>query len=623
MQITDLRIRNFKSICDVHLEDIDNALILVGRNNTGKTSILDAIRTLTGTRAMEEDDFNEKGQRIEIKMTLGISQEDLRLLHEEGRVSRYRRYEYWYADFCRKLPSFVQEQSGGSLTFTYTRNTAGQERYSDGTAKNNKYIREVLPQIYYIGTDRNLEELQSGLLSFVENEELERLRSDVCLFEESKRCNHCFQCVGLINQKQPSELSAYETVKLLEYKLCSMNLKDFSEKLNRNFRLNGGYDEIRYQMRFRAGELCTVEAEAYNQKRRMAVPVERMGEGMRSIYMLSLLETYIQEENRLPCVILVKDPETFLHPQLQKKAGEILYRLSLKNQVIFSTHSPDTIFNFRSDQICQVVLDEECSTAVRRKTKMDEILNDLGFNASDLMNVSFVFIVEGKQDRSRLPLLLQKYYSEVYDENGKLLRIAIISTNSCTNIRTYANLKYMNQLYLRDQFLMIRDGDGKDPRELAAGLCRYYDARGREDPGQLPRVRPEHVLILKYYSFENYFLNPKIMTQIGILKREEDFYRILFEKWEEYLCRIRSGRQLTEILGFKIHTVEELKAHMEEFKIYMRGHNLFDIFYGPFRKQEEELLRRYIDLAPREDFADILDAIERFPYFDSRRRVLK
>ncbi len=46
---------------------------------------------------------------------------------------------------------------------------------------------------------------------------------------------------------------------------------------------------------------------------------------------------------------------------------------------------------------------------------------------------------------------------------GQLSRISIITTNSCTNIKTYANLKYINQLYIRDQFLMIRDGDGKDP----------------------------------------------------------------------------------------------------------------------------------------------------------------
>ena len=38
MQITDLRIRNFKSIKNLHIADIENALILVGQNNTGKTT---------------------------------------------------------------------------------------------------------------------------------------------------------------------------------------------------------------------------------------------------------------------------------------------------------------------------------------------------------------------------------------------------------------------------------------------------------------------------------------------------------------------------------------------------------------------------------------------------------
>ena len=124
-------------------------------------------------------------------------------------------------------------------------------------------------------------------------------------------------------------------------------------------------------------------------------------------------------------------------------------------------------------------------------------IRDSGYTASDLMNVNFVFIVEGKQDKSRLPLLIRKYYSETYDESGKLSRIAIITTNSCTNIKTYANLKYMNQIYLRDQFLMIRDGDGKDRMELGRQLCRYYEQRNLEDVDTLPKVRPENVLIFK------------------------------------------------------------------------------------------------------------------------------
>ena len=42
MQITSVHIRNFKSIREMEIHGIENALILVGKNNTGKTSVLDA-----------------------------------------------------------------------------------------------------------------------------------------------------------------------------------------------------------------------------------------------------------------------------------------------------------------------------------------------------------------------------------------------------------------------------------------------------------------------------------------------------------------------------------------------------------------------------------------------------
>ena len=68
-----------------------------------------------------------------------------------------------------------------------------------------------------------------------------------------------------------------------------------------------------------------------------------------------------------------------------------------------------------------------------------------------------------------------------------------------------------------------------------------------------------------------------------------------------------------------MESTEDIKQHMEEIRIYMRGHNLFDIFYGKYREQEKELLERYIELAPKEDFQDIFAALERFPYFEGKR----
>lgn len=616
MQIIDLWIRNFKSIRDMHIGGIENALILVGKNSTGKTAVLDAIRAASGDYVVREEDFQEDFPNIEIRVSLKIEEEDLKRLHRRGIVSPYRRYEAWYRDFCEKIPSYQD----GVLAFEFVANRDGKTRYGDGCQKNNPYISQIFPKVYYMDTQRNLGQFQDDLLMMQEDELLKQMRSGCCMFDRAKECNHCFSCIGLIHQKTTEELNAFEAAKLLDYKLYQLNLDAFSQSVNENFRKNGGRDRILYSMNRDIEKMLSVTAEMYNEKQNRRRPVNCMGKGMRSIYMLSLLETYEDQKGQAGDVIMAEDPEIFLHPKLQKVSGEILYRLSRRSQVIFSTHSPNLLANFNNRQIRQVVLGEDGYSQVCEKTDISAVLDDLGYSANDLMNVNFVFIVEGKQDKSRLPLLIKKYYSETYDEEGNLSRIAIITTNSCTNIKTYANLKYMNQIYMKDNFLMIRDGDGKDSDMLKNQLCKYYEERNAEDIDRLPRVTRRNVLVLKYYSFENYFLNPLVMEKLGIIKSEEAFYETLFEKWKEYLHRMKSGKKLLEILGKDLLTIQDIKSHMEEIKIYMRGHNLYDIFYGKYKGNEEEILKRYIDLAPREDFKDILDSIERFIYFESKKR---
>lgn len=615
MRIVSLKIRHFKSIQNMWIQNIENALILVGQNNTGKTTVLDAIRAVGGVYRMKPEDFDEDGSNIEIEVALSYQEEDLRQLQSNGMISRYRRLDAWKSDFAKKLPSF----QNGVMTFTFVANRDGKVRYEDGFRKNNPYIKEAFPKIYFVDAERNLSPFQNDMLLLQEDALLKKMRANSCLFNQAKKCNHCFSCIGLLNQKTPQELTVFETSKLLDYKLYQLNLDEFARKVNRNFRKNGGQEKILYSMNRNVESMLTVTTEIYHPTQQVTRPIERMSKGMRSVYMLSLLETYMEDDNRMPSIIMIEDPEIFLHPTMQKTSGDILYRLSKKNQVIFSTHSPNLLPDFNSRQIRQMVLNEEGYPAIRKKTDISVILDNLGYTATDLMNVDFVFIVEGKQDKSRLPLLLKHYYSEMYDKDGNLSRVAIITTNSCTNIKTYANLKYMNQIYIKDHFLMIRDGDGKDPDMLRRQLCKYYEERSLEDIDKLPRVTPKNVLILHYYSFENYFLNPKIMAKLKIIPSEEAFYEIFLEKWKEYLYKIKSGRHLQEVIGGNFETIEDVKQHMEEIKVYLRGHNLFDIFYGRFREQESALLEEYIKLAPKEDFADILDSINQFIYFESRK----
>lgn len=616
MQITDLQIRNFKSIKSIHISDIENALILVGQNNTGKTAVLDAIRAVSGDYQICLEDFLEDFPNIEIGVKLQITEEDLTRMQEKRIISPYRNYTSWYQDFCRKLPSYQD----GILTFEFAANKEGRIRYSDGYQKNNSYIPEVFPKVYYIGAQRKMDFLQENILLLQEDELLKQMRSDCCMFDRAKKCTHCFSCIGYLNQKTTEELNAFETAKLLDYKLYQLNLDDFSQRVNENFRKNGGKEQIFYSMNRDIEKMLSVTAEVYDEKQEKYKPISCLGKGMRSIYMLSLLETCEETGDDAADLIIVENPEIFLHPRLQKVSGDILYRLCRSAQVIFSTHSANLLSNFNSRQIRQMIQGEDGYAKICEKTDISAVLDDLGYSAGDLMNVNFVFIVEGKQDKTRLPLLLKKYYSELHDEEGNLQRIAIITTNSCTNIKTYANLKYMNQIYLKDNFLMIRDGDGKDREVLQRQLCKYYEDRNLEDIDRLPRVMPRNVLILKYYSFENYFFNPKVMAQLGVISSEEEFYEIFLEKWKEYLHRIKSGKNLREVLGRDLETPEDVKSHMEEIRIYMRGHNLYDIFYGRYKKEETELLTRYIEIAPREDFRDILDAVDQFIYFENRKK---
>ena len=77
---------------------------------------------------------------------------------------------------------------------------------------------------------------------------------------------------------------------------------------------------------------------------------------------------------------------------------------------------------------------------------------------------------------------------------------------------------------------------------------------------------------------------------------------------------------MCERLGTTIDSREDIIANMENIRIYVRGHNLYDIFYGRYKgEREREILNRYIEEADRDTFKDILDAIDSFVYFENKK----
>ena len=90
MKIKRLHIKNYKSIKELEIDDAQDALILVGRNNSGKSVILDAIHVALGDKTVNMPDFNGPEGNIIIGMELEFAYEDLSFLHGNGIVKKMK-----------------------------------------------------------------------------------------------------------------------------------------------------------------------------------------------------------------------------------------------------------------------------------------------------------------------------------------------------------------------------------------------------------------------------------------------------------------------------------------------------------------------------------------------------
>ncbi len=85
MQLTSIKIKNFRCIEDLHISVNGNAVI-IGENNAGKSAVLDAIKIALGRKwgrqgntGFNEYDFrlgafDEQGQPTPIQVSLGFSE---------------------------------------------------------------------------------------------------------------------------------------------------------------------------------------------------------------------------------------------------------------------------------------------------------------------------------------------------------------------------------------------------------------------------------------------------------------------------------------------------------------------------------------------------------------------
>ena len=171
MKIVYIKITNFKSVRELEINNIDNALILVGKNSTGKTSVIDAILLAAGLRPVNQREFLDSGKPIRVSIKIEFTDDDLRYYNSKGIIEKNHDYNKWLDAFKKALPSL----ENNIISFTCHINPDGSRRYDDDFNKNNENIIKIIPTIYHIDQARNLEALQNDVFSFYDKEAFQML----------------------------------------------------------------------------------------------------------------------------------------------------------------------------------------------------------------------------------------------------------------------------------------------------------------------------------------------------------------------------------------------------------------------------------------------------------------
>lgn len=223
----------------------------------------------------------------------------------------------------------------------------------------------------------------------------------------------------------------------------------------------------------------------------LSVPLLKTGSGVAQV--LALI--YVVLSASTPQVILVDEPNSFLHPQASRSLMKIFKQFE-RHQYIIATHSPEVIAELGAVATTVLEWKENQSKATQYKVGDSQMagraLDSVGARLSDVFGFDRVVWCEGPSDASCLRLVAEKLLSEL---SGTAI-VPVHSTGSFEKARIEETIDVYKQLSSASALI-----------PPAVGFL--FDAEDRTEGQRADAVRRRDVRIrfLNRRMIENYLLD--------------------------------------------------------------------------------------------------------------------
>lgn len=409
MYLEKLKLHNFRCYEKLEMDFNRQLTVLVGKNGSGKTTVLEAIAIALGTWFVGFNIVNAKG--------INKRTDPLRKAYQIGATDDVQ------TQFPVEIEAWgkIEESKDQILhwkrelyTPTGTMTTKDAKEIVEYAAEYQKAISEgrtdiYLPMVAYYGTGR--------LWDYHRQK-----RTDV--FKVSSRTNGYIDCLdGTANVKLMMDW--FQIMTINKYQRQEENLESNPEldtvylAMEKCLTNLSGYSDVKIRYNMGTQELDVYYSE--QDKQRMRIPLNQLSDGYKGMislvadiaYRMATLNPQLGTEvlSKGDGVVLIDEVDLHLHPAWQQKVIDNLMNIFPKVQFIVSTHAPAIIGSVKTDKLRILSNKEVCMTANQVYGK------DVNSVMKEIMGVN---------DRpDQFVELFEKFYrllsEKKYDEAGAVL----------------------------------------------------------------------------------------------------------------------------------------------------------------------------------------------------------
>jgi len=588
MFFSDIQIYNYKSYRDSGRLDLAKGInILVGRNNVGKTALLEALSLKFDANHHRAIDTsrNTRMPRPEslVAFTFTVSRHELidLLVEAQGDSEFHLPLPALHSPLAQQLNIVNYHQESGQVFgewfFSHKSYTFRLQREAYGPfPRENWHIDDkayIAPQF-----ERNWQN-QRTLCYYV------RFRVDpiegTCSFfgstpvsgGEKSYDDFILRIARLLNRyiyRFKAERIASEHCDLGLERTLAPNAANLAEVLSllqdNHVQLNEYNQLVRevlpyiYQVNSRRlennrGEVVIWNDEGAISRNDLAFTLKECGSGVGQV--LAIL--YVVLTAREPQVIILDEPQGFLHPGAVRKLLEVLRRHTKeKHQLVIATHSPTVITSAEPSSV--TMIKQEGSESVfeaidiMKVTDQRTYLANVGARLSDVFGYDRVLWVEGVTEEICFPLILQ-VLTEKHLMGTAILRV------QHTGDFNRKDTKNVIEIYKR---LSQLEGGLVPP---VVGFIFDREIRSEREIEDLKKQSDGKIHFTPRRMFENYLLNP---TGIASILSTQDLPTITESQVSNWLEQNKTASRYYK--GVKSHGDEPWHENVDGAAL------LFDLF---------------------------------------------